>query len=139
VIRYFDASALVKRYVEEAGSDRVAHLLANGTAATARYSQVEVLAALARRTRDGDLSPRDRSRLAAVLERDMARFVVVELTGTVVALAGRLLSQHPLRAGDALQLASCRVLEEMTGAPVELVAFDDRLLEAAQAEGVTVA
>jgi predicted nucleic acid-binding protein len=42
VTRYFDASALVKRYVQETGSVAVRQLLASGIIATSRLSEVEV-------------------------------------------------------------------------------------------------
>ena len=40
--RYFDASALVKRYVRERGSVTVRRLLASHVAATSRLSEVEI-------------------------------------------------------------------------------------------------
>jgi predicted nucleic acid-binding protein len=49
VIRYFDASALVKRYVREAGSVTVRRLLTAGTAASRRLSEVEVSSGIVRR------------------------------------------------------------------------------------------
>ncbi len=45
-MRYFDASALVKRYLREKGSAEVRRLLASDTPATSRLSQVEVASAL---------------------------------------------------------------------------------------------
>ncbi|MBE3088192.1 MAG: hypothetical protein IMZ71_03640, partial [Chloroflexi bacterium] len=49
--------------------------------------------------------------------------------------ARALLLRHPLRAGDAIQLASCHFLSEALRVTVPLVAFDDRLRMAAAAEG----
>ena len=68
LIRFFDASALVKRYVREEDSSRLARWLAAGTAATARLSAVEVASALARRCREGASSPAERDRALAALE-----------------------------------------------------------------------
>jgi predicted nucleic acid-binding protein len=53
VTRYFDASALVKRYVRETGSVVVRRLLATGIAATSRLSEVEVASGIVRRAREG--------------------------------------------------------------------------------------
>ena len=64
-----------------------------------------------------------------------ATWHVVEITPAVAATARRLLLQHSLRSGDALQLASALVLQTGLGTPlVAFVAYDHRLLEAARAE-----
>jgi predicted nucleic acid-binding protein len=135
-MRYCDASALVKRYVREKGSVKVRRLLSSGTAATSRYSAVEIASALARRTRDGALSESERDQALAALEEDMTAFLVVELTGDIVVRAQALLRRYSLRAGDAVQLASCLHLRDQLEDDVDLVAFDDRLLAAARREKV---
>jgi predicted nucleic acid-binding protein len=137
--RYFDASALTKRYVREPESVTVRRLLARGRAATSRLSEVEVASAFARRVRDGSVSARDRDRALAAFIADVATMLVIEVTPDITALARRLLARHPLRASDAIQLASCLSLHTQLSEPVPLVAFDDRLNEAARGEGVHVA
>lgn len=136
MIRYFDASALVKRYVEEAGSDRVRRLMANGLNATSRLSEVEIASALVRRCREGSFPVSERDRVLAALPLDLAAMFVVELTPEVSARCFGLLRRHRLRASDAVQLASSLCLQEQVGSPVQFAAFDDRLLEAARAEGL---
>jgi predicted nucleic acid-binding protein len=56
----------------------------------------------------------------------------------IAAQARALLARHPLRAGDAIQLASCLYLERELREAVPFVAFDQRLSDAARAEGLTV-
>ena len=57
-IVYLDASALVKRYVEEPGSEELQGLLENaGVVGTAAITRVEVVAALAKAVRMGVLAP----------------------------------------------------------------------------------
>jgi predicted nucleic acid-binding protein len=133
---YCDASALVKRYVREKGSMKVRRLLSSGTAGTSRYSAIEIASALARRTRDGALSEGERDQALAALDEDMTALLVVELTDEIVTRAQALLRRHPLRAGDALQLASCVHLRDQLDDDVRLLAFDDRLLSAARKERV---
>ena len=48
------------------------------------------------------------------------------------------LLHHALRSGDAVQLASCLYLQRELGQRVPLIAFDDRLNDAARAEGVSL-
>jgi uncharacterized protein len=138
VTRYFDASALVKRYVRETGSVMVRQLLASGIVATSRLSEVEVASGIVRRAREGAFTAARRDRALAAVQRDMPAFAIVEVIPDVTADALALLLRHPLRASDAIQLASCLYLQRQLNQPVPLVAFDRRLLDAARAEGVSV-
>jgi len=138
VTRYFDATALVKRYLRESGSNVVRRLLASGIAASSRLSEVEISSGIARRTREGALSVRQRDRLLTALQRDLPALAIVEIVPEVTAQARALLLRHPLRAGDAIQLASCLYLQRQLAQPVPFVAFDLRLLDAAHAEQLDV-
>lgn len=136
---YFDASALAKRYVREKGSAKVRRLLSSDVPATSRLSAVEIASALMRRSREGALSGKNRDRALTVLDGDLSAMVVVELSPEIVTRARALLKRHPLRAGDAIQLASCLQLQEgLADEPVRFVAFDARLIAAARAEDVRV-
>ena len=137
--RYFDASALVKRYVREAGSTSVRRLLASGTAATSRLSEVEISSAIVRRAREAAFSREQRDRMLTALQHDLPALAIVELIPEVTAGARALLLRHPLRAGDAVQLASCLYLQRQLARPVPFVAFDGRLVTAARAERLPVA
>lgn len=136
--RYFDASALVKRYVREVGTTTVRRLLASGTTATSRLSEVEVSSAIVRRAREKAFTIEQRDRMLAALQRDVPALAIVELTPEITADARTLLLRHPLRAGDAVQLASCLYLQRQLAQPVPLVAFDGRLVLAARLEGLSV-
>lgn len=59
----------------------------------------------------------------------------IEPSEQVRRTARRLLRVHPLRAGDALQLAAALVACESDAASLELVSLDERLVEAADREG----
>jgi uncharacterized protein len=139
VTRYFDASALVKRYVREIGSDAVRRLLGSGVAASSRFSEVEIASGIARRAREGSITVHQRDRILSALQRDVPALAIVEIVPDVTALARALLLRHPLRAADALQLASCLYMQRELAQSVPFVAFDHRLLEAARAEGLNVA
>ncbi len=133
-MRYLDASALVKRYVREPGSLKVRRLLSTDVAATSRVSAVEITSALMRRASEGAFTDAERDRALASLERDMSSLLIVELTPEIVKLAQTLLRRRPLRAGDAIQLASCLYLQSELDEPIAFVAFDTRLTDAAQRE-----
>lgn len=138
-MRFFDASALVKRYVREQGSTRVRRLLQSGAVGLCRLSEAEVVSALARLARDEAISVAQRDAAVAAFVADLGAWTVVELQPEVTRIARRLLLQHPLRAGDALQLGAALTLQEALARPLEeFVAFDARLLNAARAEQLVV-
>jgi len=138
LIGYFDASALAKRYVEEPESPVVRRLLGECLVCTSRLSEVEVASALVRRARDGSLSPAERDRALSALSEDMRSFYVVELFPEIARVARGLLLRHPLRASDAVQLASSTHVRESAEEDVFFVAFDGRLNEAAVGEGLAL-
>ena len=113
-------------------------LLASGTAAISRLSEVEVASAVARRARAGDYPARDRDVCLARLDRDMDSFQIVELVPAVTVRARVLLNAYGLRASDAIQLASWIHLQEELGCDVPFVVFDHRLAAAARESGATV-
>jgi predicted nucleic acid-binding protein len=137
-MRYFDAGALATRYVREKGSLKVRRLLSSDVPATSRLSAVEIVSALMRRVREGALSKEDCDRVFASLDADLTAMLVVELTTAVVTRAQLLVQRHPLRAGDAIQLASCLYLQEELEDEASFVAFDERLITAARAEQLKV-
>ncbi|MBA3392601.1 MAG: type II toxin-antitoxin system VapC family toxin [Deltaproteobacteria bacterium] len=136
-MNFFDASALVKRYVRETGSSTVRRLLREVTPAISRLTEAEVSSAFARRRREGTFSSRQHARALAALQSDLLRSHVIELSTDVVARVHVLVARHPVRAADALQLASAIVLREAVGRVV-FVAYDTRLREAARAEGFSL-
>jgi len=136
---YFDASALVKRYVREPHSNAIARLLSAGTPVTSRLSEPEIASALARRHREGALTEEDRNRLVDAMRTDLASIYVVEISPEVSSLACRLLLRHNLRAGDSLQLASALFLSSRASLKIRFVGFDENLNEAARQEGLEVA
>ena len=78
-----------------------------------------------------------------LLHRHVTReYMVVELTAPIIQDAEDWLDKHPLRAYDAIQLASALTantrLIEAALAPLVFVSADVRLLTAATAEGLIV-
>ena len=138
MIRYFDASALAKRYVFETESPQVSQLLKDSSLAICRLTEIEIASALARRTREDILTLRERDRALAALSQDMATFYIVELLPEVTGIAIRLLTQHRLRGPDAIQLASCLFLKKHLQQEIEFVAFDRQLLDVAKRKGLQV-
>ena len=121
---FLDASALVKAYTHEPGSRWVRQVL--GRSATRAFisplSGAEVLAAIARKERLGELDLATRERVAAAFRKDYRRrFAHTALTASVIEKAMALVLSHPLRGYDAVPQcfpANLSVLEYgLNGAP----------------------
>ena len=112
--------------------------LAAGPAATSRLTAVEIASALARRCREGAFAVTERDRALAALEQDLSALHLVELSPSIVFQARSLVVRHPLRAGDAIQLASALLLQRELDETVTFAVYDDRLKATAAAEGLTV-
>jgi predicted nucleic acid-binding protein len=142
---FLDSSAVVKRYVTESGSDWIRSLSdpdAQNPLIIARIAWVEVLSALARRQREGSLTGDDVAQAIRTFRYDLdMQYQVVELDRALAATAGELVVRHPLRAYDAVQLASAlRIqtnLEQNGVSGLAFVSADDRLLAIAQVEGLS--
>lgn len=144
-VYFFDSSALVKRYVRETGTAFVLTITqpgANHHIYVARITGVEVIAALARRQRTGDISA---TALAAAVGQFRQEFAsvyrIVEMSAALISDAMRLAETHAVRGYDAVQLAAAvRVNTECLalGMSSTLVSADGDLNTAATAEGLAV-
>ncbi len=138
MILYLDASALVKLYVEEAGTSGIAARVQSAEAvATVLITYAEARAALARHRREGALSARDLRRAVRELDREWDAYNIVDLTDALVRSAGALAERHALRGYDGVQLAAALELRA-AGAGVEFCAFDTHLNRAAHRERLVV-
>ena len=145
-IFYFDTSALLKQYVAEIGSGWVNDLLATSPAPfvfTSQLTTVEGVCAFTRRLREGTLSSVAHSRLLAAFDYDMTyRYQLVDIMPATIETARQLAQKHPLRAYDAIQLATAWLVNQtLVGAekaPLLFISADDRLNGIAQVEGLEV-
>lgn len=103
-----------------------------------RETRVECISALAHRRREGGLDADGESQARAALSLFESAWSEVQPTDRVRSLAERLLAVHPLRAADAIQLASSLVWCEGTPDQRPLVCLDHRLRDAARKEGFTL-
>lgn len=134
---YLDTSALVKIYVEEEGSTTVREAIVRAdTVATATVAYVEACAAFARRRREGRLSRSDYRHTIQELRSDWERYLVLEVTGELIRRAADLTAIHPLRAYDAIHLASAKVLQERVQGPIFFACWDSNLAAFAKREGL---
>lgn len=107
---YLDASALVKRYVDEVGSEWLRDICAVEQVPllfTSRVTIVEVISAFARRARERTLSRADFTTVGDMFRVDCLNdYQIMPPSVPVVDVACSLLEHYPLRAYDAIQLAT---------------------------------
>ena len=139
MIAYLDASALVKRYVAEAGSAEVLEFIHQAEAVgTAVISRAEVAAALAKASRIQILLRDEAVSALKVFNRDWENLVRLQMTEGLVSRAVSLAWDYGLRGYDAVHLAAALFWQDMLGEPVVTASFDRQLWEAARAAGLTV-
>jgi predicted nucleic acid-binding protein len=142
-IDYFDSSALVKRYLAEMGSAWVQARCNDParTIATVDLSRVEIAAAFAAKLRGKFITrPEYQEALTKLAADAQKRYQLIPITPQRVDEAIELTAHHRLRGYDAVHLACAlhlnRVLLQDDLPLLTLVAADDDLLKAAQAEGL---
>lgn len=135
-MKFWDSSAIVPLLVEEESSASCRGLLTDDEdVAVWALSRTEVVSALCRKRREGGLTREALTEALDRLQRLEAAWVEVDSLEVVRNRADRLLRTHPLRAADALQLAAALVLTGESPRGWSFVTSDDRLGEAAAAEG----
>ena len=143
---FCDSSAIVKRYVNETGSNFVDNLVAVNSGniiLLARITRVEVASAIARRLKTGSLTTADAQNALAAFQHDLTNnYFTVEITPVLLSIAMNLATKHALRGYDAVQLAATLEANDERIAsgllPLTLVSADTDLNTAAQAEGLNV-
>ena len=144
---YLDASALVKRYADEAGSDWIRQITdreAGHTILLTDITLAEVAAALAAKHRaPGGITQEQRERaLSRFLQDCDEHFLLLPVDRSVIDRAVALTQNHRLRGYDAVQLATALVTSDTLQvqnlpAPI-FVASDSDLLSAATTEELPV-
>ena len=141
---FFDASALVKRYVTETGSPWVAALVdpsAGYTVVIAAITRVETAAALASKYRSGVLTLAERDSLVdLLLQHCDTDYQIIPVDAMIFSNAVTLTQLYRLRGYDAVQLATALAANRAFIAsglnPLTLIAADNDVLMAARAEGI---
>jgi predicted nucleic acid-binding protein len=142
MVYYADTSARAKRHLVEAGRRWVRSLTkpdTNNSIFTAQISLVELYSALNRQLRKKSINNLRYSRLSFVVSRIWnSQYLIVLTTTQVLEAARQLVEQYPLKAYDAVQLASAIQARQSLppgSASIIFLSADQQLLSAAKAEG----
>lgn len=143
---YLDTSALAKVYAREAGTAWVTALVdppAGHALYTVRLSGPEIVAALARKARTGELTPAEATRAIQAFRQDWAVWYrVLSVRPAVTDRAMDLVERHGLRGYDAVHLAAALAAGEARRrgglSPLTFVSADNMQRQAAAVEGLLV-
>lgn len=148
---YLDTSALARVYAREAGTawvtalvdPPVGHAPVGHALYTVRLTGPEIVAALARKARTGELTPAEATRAIQAFRQDWAVWYrVLSVTPTVTERAMDLVERHGLRGYDAVHLAAALAAGEARRrgrlSPLTFVSADNMQCQTAVAEGLLV-
>ncbi|MBI5682802.1 MAG: type II toxin-antitoxin system VapC family toxin [Deltaproteobacteria bacterium] len=137
MILYLDTSSLVKLYVEETNSGIVKNWVKESEiAAVCRVAYPEMISALNKRLRCGDISSKEYRLLVAGFSKEWLDFAVMDFDEIE---AGQLAEKYGLRGFDAVHLSSAKLLRaEGSSLSLAFSSFDKKLNQAASSEGFTI-
>ncbi len=143
---YLDSSALVKRYVREAGTPWIhdlTSLRASHVLYTVRVTGPEIIAALTKKVRTGEVGQHVVASASSIFRRDWrGRYDIIEVSAAIAERAMNFAERHGLRGYDAVHLAAAIEvhLQGRAGfAPLlTFVSADVHQLRVATAEGLSV-
>lgn len=143
---FADSSAIVKRYLVEAGTAWMVRQLKPSAANEifiANITGIEVISAIVRRQRGGSITQPVANKAISRFRRDFdKRFIVVDLTSTAIVEAMHLAEKYGLRGYDTTQLAIALSLKNRlvkSGlSSITFVSADNDLNAVAQSEGFSI-
>jgi uncharacterized protein len=140
MILYIDTSALVKRYLNEDGTEAVMSLCLEAEAlAISEVGYAETLAAFYRKSREGVIDAKALRKAIQEFKSEWETMATVSVGGPVNQRVEALIATHGLRGFDAIHLASAVVLKDQGIKDLVFLAADQRLVGAAKAERLQVA
>ncbi len=143
---FLDSSALVKRYASEPGSGWILSLFrpaARHTFYLSKVTPVETVAGVARQNRIGAITTADVDRAIRRIQlASRKKFILLDVTQTIVDDAITLVTKHGLRGYDSIQLStalsiSARLMNDGFGELI-FVSGDHSLNKAAASENLRV-
>lgn len=139
MILYLDASALVKKYIQELGTTDVLKIISQSEAVgTSIISRAETAAALAKAHRLKILTKSDAEKAAQQMRQEWLDFIRIQVTEAIVVRADFVAWEHSLRGFDAIHLATALVWsEQLPHEQFAFATFDRQLWQAVRDSNLT--
>lgn len=133
---YFDTSALIKKYIDERGSDRVDELLEKADDVyISSILEIETISTFNRLLLEKAISTNDYKLLKSEFETDLQFFKIVNLDETIILKAKNIIEIYKLKSLDAIHLASAVAL---SGDADYFIVCDDKLIKSGRKEGLKI-
>jgi predicted nucleic acid-binding protein len=138
-MRFWDTSAIMPLVSREPLSEEMRQLLEEDAGMVVWWAtRVECVSAISRRAREGSLGAKGEASARGLLDDLSESWTEARPTARLRALAEQALTAHPLRAADALQLASALIWCGSQPRGRAFVCLDERLRTAATRQGFDV-
>lgn len=138
-MKFWDSCAIIPLLVEEEFSTTARRIFAEDRVMVVWWgTSVECTSAVAKARRIGKISHGEERKVREQLDAAAENWNEIEPSSEVRDTARLLLRRHPLSAADSLQLAAALVWCENRPQGAVFVCLDQRLRDAADAEGFTV-
>lgn len=136
---YFDTSALIKRYINEPGTENVRGWVRTANAmATGLMTRAETTAGLTRLQNRGIIKQEDYGQALEQFRLDWSSYHRIAINEELITRADFLACQHSLRGYDAVHLAAALIWQEALMLPVTLATYDQELTSAGRNSGLKV-
>lgn len=137
MILYLDTSALVKRYIVEAGTPEVqAWIAAARLVNVSVIARAEMGAAVSKAARMGWLSAEQGQFALEWFRSEWESYGRLPVSEAAVQLADTLACRYGLRGFDAVHLACALLYHQGLGEPLSFACYDRDLWQAAREEGL---
>lgn len=134
---FLDSSALLKKYLEEPGTEGVKHLIAEARHLfISLITELEVASTFERAKRGGRLSSPEYRQAVRDWEKDLseARFNKIDIDIKTIHFGKRFIKLHRLHPADSIQLASAVLTSQKLDDDISFVCADQMLFDAARLE-----
>jgi predicted nucleic acid-binding protein len=136
---YVDTSALIKKYVREAGTEQaLAFFDQYPLICTTALTQVEMASAMSKAVRLGRVAEAEMIIAWQDFLSHWPAYLRLPVSAGILDRAASIAWRHGLRAYDAVHLASALAWKDMIAAEVVFACYDKNLLEATRQEGLQV-
>jgi uncharacterized protein len=130
MVVFMDTSALIKRYLQEEGTDVVdSYFLQENDIVISPITGIELNSALRRRLLEGDINSNTYNKAVKAYSEEEKSFIEIRWDLRFKEWAIQLISRNRIKTLDAIQLTAAKSFELD-----EFVAADKRLLQVAQKE-----
>jgi uncharacterized protein len=139
MILYLDTSALVKRYIREAGTDEVIELIESaGSVGSASLTKVEMAAAFEKTVRKGWVKRKIAMQAWQDFLDHWSSFTRLNTSSGTIDRASSLALEYGLRGYDAMHLACALLWKETLETQITMATFDRDLWQASKKASLEV-